>query len=178
MPGYGEPCCHEGRPFAGGPGRRIEATLVQFAGVDGALHGVMHLQDDPPGAVLAVLRFVLALDDGEGLHNVVHIVAGNAVEVAIGSVKFATQQKTPRFVPAEGRAVVAAVFGKGGQILGSVGEFKDAEEEPSRESLSRSPGSETRVCRIWKNGHLIHIAISEICSANFLPSYEVKSDCR
>ena len=38
--------------------RRIEATLVWFAGVDGALHGVIHLQDAPLGAVLAVLRFI------------------------------------------------------------------------------------------------------------------------
>jgi hypothetical protein len=50
--------------------RRIEATLVWFAGFDGALHGVIHLQDDPLGAVLAVLRFVPALDDGEGLHRI------------------------------------------------------------------------------------------------------------
>src|SRR5712691_11242683 len=110
--------------------RRIEATLIWFAGVNGALHGVIHLQDDPPGTVLAVLRFVLALDDGEGLHDVVPIVAADAVEVEVRSVEFAAQQKTPLFVPAEGRAVVAAVFGERGQVPGRVGEFEDAGEEP------------------------------------------------
>jgi hypothetical protein len=110
--------------------RRIEATLVRFAGVDGALQGVIYLQDDPFGTVLAVLCFVLALDDGEGLHDVVHIVAADAVEVEIGSIEFAAQQKTPLFVPAEGRAIVAAVLGEGCQISGSVGEFEDTGEEP------------------------------------------------
>jgi hypothetical protein len=38
------------------------ATLVRFAGVDGALYGVIYLQNDPSGAVLTVLRFVLALE--------------------------------------------------------------------------------------------------------------------
>jgi hypothetical protein len=94
------------------------------------LHGVIYLQDDPPGAVLAVLRLILALDDGEGLHDVVHIAAVNAGEVEVRSVEFATQQKAPLFVPAEGRAVVAAVFSKRYQIPGSVGELKDAGEEP------------------------------------------------
>jgi hypothetical protein len=113
----------------------MEATLVWFAGTDGALHGVIHFQDDPPGAILAVLRLVLALDDGEGLHDVVHIVTADAVEVEVSSVEFATQQKTPLFVPTEGRAVVAAVLREGGQIPGNVGEFKDAGEEPDVEGV-------------------------------------------
>ncbi len=50
--------------------RRIEATLIWFAGVDGALHGVIHLQDNPPGAVLTMLRFAFALDDAEGLRRI------------------------------------------------------------------------------------------------------------
>src|SRR5215468_9529474 len=36
--------------------QRIEAGLVLFVSVDGALHSVVDLQDDPLGAVLAVLR--------------------------------------------------------------------------------------------------------------------------
>jgi len=115
--------------------RRIETALVRFAGVDGVLHGFIHLQDDPLSTVLAVLCFVLALDDREGLHDVVHIVAADAIEVEIGSVEFATQQKTPLFVPAEGRAVVATVCSEGGQIPGSVGEFEDMGEEPGVEGV-------------------------------------------
>src|SRR5205823_13853841 len=77
--------------------RRIEATLVRFASVDGALHGVIHLQDDPLGAVLAVLRFVLAFDDVEGLHDVVHIVAGDAVEVEIASSSQRSRKRRASF---------------------------------------------------------------------------------
>ncbi len=113
----------------------MEATLVRFAGVDGALHGVIHLQDNPSGAILAVLRFVLALDNGEGLHDVVYVVTADTVEVEVCSVEFAAQQKAPLFVPAEGWAVVAAVCGEGGQVPGGVGEFEDAGEEPSMEGV-------------------------------------------
>ena len=58
-----------------------EKSAIRLAGVDGMLHGVINLEDDPLGAVLAKLCFVLALDDGEGFHDVVHVVTGNAVEV-------------------------------------------------------------------------------------------------
>ena len=43
---------------------------------DGLLHGVVDLEDDAFGAVVAVeLLLVLALDDGEGVHDVGHGVA-------------------------------------------------------------------------------------------------------
>ncbi len=36
---------------------------------------------------------VLALDDWEGFHDVVHIVAFDAVEVEVGGVEFASQEE-------------------------------------------------------------------------------------
>jgi len=50
--------------------RRVEQGLVGLASLDGLLHGVVDLQDDALGTVLTVGGFVLALDDGEGIHNV------------------------------------------------------------------------------------------------------------
>ena len=43
-------------------------------------------QDDALGAVLAVGGFVLALDDGEGVHDVVRVVVDDAVEVEVDGV--------------------------------------------------------------------------------------------
>ena len=41
-------------------GRRIEESLVRDAGVDGALEGVVDLEDHALGAVVAVARLVVA----------------------------------------------------------------------------------------------------------------------
>src|SRR5579884_2061016 len=86
--------------------RRVEAGLVGVAGAHGLVHGVVELEDDALGAVLAVGRFVFALDDGEGLHDVVHVGALDAVEVEVGGVQLAAKQEAPLLVPAERRAVV------------------------------------------------------------------------
>ena len=104
---------------------RVEASLVGRTAGHRRGHLVVDLQDDPLGAVFAVLLDVLALDDGEGLHDVVHVVAGDAIEMEVGGVELAAQQEAARLVPAERRAVVAAVAGKGLQVPGGVGEFED-----------------------------------------------------
>ena len=114
--------------------RRIEATLVWFAGVDGALHGVIHLKDDPLGAVLSC-SFIFSAHDWEVIHDVVHIVPSDAVEMEECSVHLAPYQEAPLLIPPERRAIVAAVFGEGGQVPGSVGEFEDAGEEPGVEGV-------------------------------------------
>ena len=112
-------------------GRRgIETRLVRFAAVHGLLHGVVDFEDDPLGAVLAVRGHVLALDDGEGLHDVVHVVTRDAVEVEIGRVQLAAKEKATLLVPAEGRAVIAAVVCEGLQVPCGVRELKDAGKEP------------------------------------------------
>ena len=64
-----------------GVGRRwIEQSAVGLASSDGLGHGVVDFQNDALGVVLAVVLLVFALDDGERFHDVVCIVAGNAVE--------------------------------------------------------------------------------------------------
>ncbi len=110
-------------------GRGIEARLVGAATAHGRGHFIVDFEDRRFGAILAMGGDVLALDDGEGLHDVLHIVAGDAVEVEVGGVEFAAQQEAPLLVPAEGRAVIAAIVGKGLQVPGGVGEFEDAGEE-------------------------------------------------
>jgi len=90
------------------------------------LHRVVDLQDRELGAIRAVLLDVLLLDDRECLHDVVSVIAVDAVEVEEGGVKLATEQETPGVVPAERGAVVAAVTGEGGEVPGRKSQFEDA----------------------------------------------------
>ncbi len=78
-PCFGAGCA--GRPFgqrinwwAGG---WVEWGLVGLAGAGGGLEGVVYFEDDAFGAVVAVVCFfVLATDDGEGVHDVADSIAG------------------------------------------------------------------------------------------------------
>ncbi len=99
----------------------------------------------------------LRFDDGEGLHNVVHIVTCDAVEVEIGGIQFATEQEAPLFVPAEGWAIVATIFGKGLQVPGSIGELQHTGEEPLAQLLRRRPGTGLTIGRGGRMGKLIPI---------------------
>jgi len=73
----------------------IKQRAVGHARANPFGYDVVDFEDDALGVVLAVLLLVLALDDGEGLHDVVYIVASNAVEVKVGSVELAPQQEAP-----------------------------------------------------------------------------------
>src|SRR5262245_20233580 len=122
-------CCRLQRDFWRCPTicrRWVEARGIGRARLHGLLHRVVDVEDDAFRAVFAMRLFVFAFDDGEGLQNVVRVVAPNAVEVEVGRVEFAAQQEAALFVPAEGRARVAAVGGEGLQVPGSIGEFEDS----------------------------------------------------
>ena len=109
-------------------GRRVEEGLVGVAGADGFLEGVVDLKDGFLRAVdAAVLGFVFALHDGEGVHDVGDGIAGRGegagegfrllppldfgaeVEVEEGGVQLAAKQEAPLLVPAEWRPVPSAV---------------------------------------------------------------------
>jgi len=60
--------------------------VIRRARRHGLLHGVIDVEDDALRTVLAVRLFVLAFDDGEGLQNVIYVVAPDAVEVEVGRV--------------------------------------------------------------------------------------------
>lgn len=66
--------------------RRVKQRLVRLTGANGLGHGVVDFQYDALSAVFAIFLLVFALDNGEGLPNIVHIVALNAVEVEVGGV--------------------------------------------------------------------------------------------
>ena len=54
----------------------VEADFVRFPGSHCLGHFVVDFEDDAFGAIFAVLFFVLAADDGEGVHDIGHGVAG------------------------------------------------------------------------------------------------------
>ena len=145
-----------------GAGGWVEAGLVRHTGPDGLGHFVVDFEDDALGAVFAVLFLVLALDDGEGVHDVGHGVAGGRevalelgeflrglvahgafgdagglplavgggrqVEVEEGGVQLAAEQEAALLVPAEGRAVPAAVLRERLQVPRRVGQLQNAQQ--------------------------------------------------
>ena len=66
--------------------RRVEAGLVRLASPHGLSHGVVDLEDHSLRPVLTVLLLVLSLDNGKGLHDVVRVVALDAIEVEVGGI--------------------------------------------------------------------------------------------
>ena len=62
-------------------------------------HGVVDLQDDPLGAVLAVGLLVVLADDGEGVEDAVGVVVPDAVEVEEGRVQLAAKQEAAPSLP-------------------------------------------------------------------------------
>jgi hypothetical protein len=69
--------------------RWVEARVIRRARLHGLLHSVVAVEDHALRVVFAMRLLVLAFDDGEGLQNVAHVVASDAVEVDIGRVGLA-----------------------------------------------------------------------------------------
>lgn len=72
--------------IAGGAGRGIQGRVENWRGCEVARwgggfkeggHGIVDLQDEALGAVFAIFLFVFAFDNGEGMHDVFHSVAGS-----------------------------------------------------------------------------------------------------
>jgi hypothetical protein len=81
--------------------RRIEQGLVRLTSVDGTLETVVDVEDLLLGPVAAPLGNILALDDREGLHDVVDIVTLDTVEVEEGRVELAAEEKSPLLMKQE-----------------------------------------------------------------------------
>ena len=147
---------------AGIGGRGVQPCLVGLTGGDGVLDALVDVEDGALGAVVAPSRLVLALDDGEGLQDVVDCVArrGEAlpqprqlllplpsrpaplairrrrqIEVEEGGIQLTAQQEAALLVPAEGRAFVAEVAGEGGEVPRRVHQLKHASRHPLFDAL-------------------------------------------
>lgn len=105
-----------------GVGGELRGGRGAGGGWDEGGEGVVAVEDQVLGAVGAVVALaVSALDDGEGAHDVVHIVAGDAVEVEHQRVQLGSHQSPALVVPAERRAMIPEVFCEAGQIPSGVG---------------------------------------------------------
>ena len=112
---------------------------------------IVQLQDDTLAAVFAVSRLVLALDDGEGLHDVVDIIALDAVEVEIERVQLAAHEEAAFFIPDEWRAIVVEVAGEGLQVPSGVGQFEYTGDDEFDEGFG--------VCVGWDDGKLFQYIV-------------------
>ena len=87
---------------------RVEEGRVGDCATRSLGHAVVDLQDDPRGAVLAVLGLVAFADDGKGVENLRGVVSVEAVEVKKGGIQLATEQAPTTCIPAERRAIVTS----------------------------------------------------------------------
>ena len=71
--------------------RWVESGLVRLARFRSTGHLIVDFQDDSLGAVFPMVSLVVTLHDGEGLHDVVHVVSLDAVEMEEGSIKLAAE---------------------------------------------------------------------------------------
>ena len=155
--------------------RWVQVCLIRVPAANCLRHLVVNLQDHTFGLVLPVFRFILAANDREGVHDVVDIVAGEAIEVEEGGVQLAAQQEASLGVPAERRAVVPAVGGEGLQVPRGVCELKDAFLDVLSDPFWTQPRAwVTRVERRRKRRELLHIVIGEIGPTDLLPGDVVK----
>jgi hypothetical protein len=91
----------------------IKAGMIRLASYDSLLHSIVNIQNDSLSLVLPTLRFILALKDREGFHDIIDVIMSDAVEMEVRRIKFATQQKAAFYVPAKWRPGIATIFGEG-----------------------------------------------------------------
>ncbi len=82
-------------------GRWIQAGLIGLSGSLGLLHLVADFEDYTLSPVLAEAFLVFALDDREGLHDVVGVIARDAVKMKECGIEFAANQKPTFLIPAK-----------------------------------------------------------------------------
>src|SRR6266704_5550386 len=96
-------------------------------------HVIIYLQNHPLRPILPEQFLILALHNWERLHNVIHIIALNTIQVEISPIKLTAQKETSLFIPLERWDFKAAIFGEGFQIPGCVDEFECSRKNPISE---------------------------------------------
>lgn len=71
---------------------------------------IIYFQNDPPDPVTPIQFLILALDDRESFHNIIHIIPLDTIEMKISGIEFTTQQKTALFIPTKQRAIIVAIL--------------------------------------------------------------------
>jgi hypothetical protein len=96
---------------------RNERRHVRVARLDRLGHGVVALKDQALGAILAVVRLILAPDDRKRVHDVVDVFERETVEVEEGCIELSSQKLSAPPSPLHfggdgvGRTVMRAVTG-------------------------------------------------------------------
>ena len=184
-------------------GRRRQTGLVGDAGADGFSHGIIDFEDDALGAVIAVtLGFVLALHDGEGVHDVVHsgagsgeaglesrpifcrfvlgwtpvaICLGGQVEMEEGGIQLAAEQESAFFIPTEWRAWIVAILRERLEIPCCVCEFQHSGKEPAGDGLRTvGPLDCLIICRGRQYRKLVEVAVCEVQTTDLLPGSKIE----
>src|SRR5579885_41291 len=109
---------------------RRHARAIRLPALHRPLYLVVDLQDHALGAKLPALLFFFLPPHPEGVHDVVHVLPRDPVQVEVRRVQLAAQEKAPLLVPPERRPVIAAIPGERFEIPGGVGQFERARGDP------------------------------------------------
>ena len=112
-------------------------------------HLIIYLQNHPLRPILPEPLLILALHNRECLHNIIHIIALDTIQVKIRRIQLTAQQKTSLLIPTERRPIIATIFGEGFQVPGCVGEFECSRKYPITQ---RNVLSHLHVAVYWLGG--------------------------
>ncbi len=97
---------------ARGGRRRVENGRIRDAGGRGFGQAIIDLKNHSLGPVVPVLRLVLPPDHRKTVEDVIRIVPFDPIEVEERRIELAAKEESTFLIPAEGRALIAAVFSK------------------------------------------------------------------
>src|SRR6266571_748456 len=158
--------------------RRYQPCLIRYPRLHRPLHLIIDFHNHPLRPELPVLLLILALHNRERLHNIVHVIALDAIQVKISRVQLAAQQETPLFVPSEGRTIVATVFSEGFQVPGGIGEFEGARPDPIGQRYPIVPFTFINVLSWQKYWKLLQNEECHVSTTKFLPGNIVENKGR
>ena len=138
------------------------------------VQGVTHLAYHLLGPVLSPRLLVVTLHNRERLHDVLHVLAPDAVEMKECCVELAAEVETAIIVPGERRTRVAAVARERLEVVRRIDQLKHTQEDPSPKGLPRCPKTGLVVSGGRQRRKLLQITVREVDAANFLPADEIQ----
>src|ERR1019366_3505584 len=130
----------------------VEDGLIGLAGRNRLGHLVVDLQDQSFGSGETV--GVVALEGAEAVHDVVHIITVNAIQVEVRGVQFGPDRDPPLLVPSERRPIITEISRERFHVPRRVRKFKDAAFVPLRQNIRGRPWRQILVYPGRRDGKL------------------------
>src|SRR2546429_50749 len=101
-----------------------------MAGFDGVMHPVIDFENYTFRPVLVMLGLVITPDDGERVHDVVHVRALDTIKLKKRGIEFALEEEPSCGIPAKRCASRCKIVRKRPNVPCSVGKLDEATLDP------------------------------------------------